>query len=107
MKTRKKRLLLRPILCLLMALHVINVSIDAPDHYSPAATYGEQREDLSVNEIESIGELILEELLGFSDALPEHNDTEDDVELLQIEEDYFFYPSFGLVFNPYCWQLPD
>lgn len=89
-----------------MAIHIINVSIDAPDGYSLRSVQSEQQEDLSVNEIESLGELILEEWLGITDAVPEHSDTEDDFEDIKIEQDYFFYPAFTLVFAPLSWQLP-
>ncbi|WP_143092726.1 hypothetical protein [Arsenicibacter rosenii] len=106
MEKRKKSILLRQIFCLLMALHVINVSIDAPDYNTPNGTMGVLREDLSVNEIESLGELVLEEWLGFTDAFPEHDDAEDDYDVTQLEQDFFFYPVVGVVFCPTIRQLP-
>jgi hypothetical protein len=59
---------------LFMAVHVINCSIDAPDarpDYVP--------EDLTYNDMESIAEIIFEQVLNIKDAFAEHdeNDTED------------------------------
>lgn len=61
-----------------MAFYVINVSIDAPDGYVTPSTSGEYREDLSVNEIESLGELILEEWFGIQNAVPEHDESDEE-----------------------------
>lgn len=59
---------------LFMAVHVINCSIDAPDampDYVP--------EDLTYNDMESIAEIIFEQVFNIKDAFAEHdeNDTED------------------------------
>ena len=58
-----------------LALFVFNVSIDTPDAFGD-----EVAEDLSFNDIESIAELVLENVLGVYDAIPEHdeNDLEDE-----------------------------
>ncbi|WP_097127479.1 hypothetical protein [Spirosoma fluviale] len=72
-----------------MAFYVINVSIDAPDGYVSANSYGEYREDLSVNEIESLGELILENVFGIHDAVPEHDESnEEEDQLTKIFMDW-------------------
>lgn len=62
-------------LWIVMAVFIFNFSIDAPDAYGD-----EVAEDLSFNDIESISELILEDVLGIYNAFPEHdeNDLEDD-----------------------------
>ena len=57
-----------------MALHLLNVSVDSADpdpEYIP--------EDLSFNDQESIIEIVVEQLLGFDNAIQEYddNDTED------------------------------
>lgn len=58
-----------------LTIFIFNFSIDAPDVYGDAVA-----EDLSFNDIESISELILEDVLGIYNAFPEHdeNDLEDD-----------------------------
>lgn len=58
-----------------LTLFIFNFSIDAPDAFGDNVA-----EDLSFNDIESISELILEDLLGIYDACPEHdeNDLEDE-----------------------------
>jgi hypothetical protein len=58
-----------------LALFIFNVSIDTPDAFGD-----EVAEDLSFNDIESISELVLEDILGIYNAFPEHdeNDREDE-----------------------------
>jgi hypothetical protein len=59
---------------MLMALHVINLSVDAPDQHIYVSATGVIQEDLTFNEIESISEWILEHVLGIDDAVPEHDE---------------------------------
>jgi len=77
-----------------MAVHVINMSADAPDGYSLPKLQGEGREDLSVNDIESLSELLLEECFGITDAVPEHDEPDEESSLTELEEDYIFTQSF-------------
>ncbi len=55
----------------LMALYMLNISIDSPDGHSNSVD-----EDLSHNEQESIVELIIEKVLGYEDAISEYDDTD-------------------------------
>jgi hypothetical protein len=55
----------------LLALHILNISIDPPDFYSE-----EIPEDLSYNEMESIIELVLEKGLNIENAIPETDDND-------------------------------
>jgi hypothetical protein len=57
------------ILILLLVVHVLNLSIDAPD---PLPDY--IPEDMSVNDIETIAEYVLEKYLDIDNALPEHDE---------------------------------
>lgn len=52
-----------------MALYLLNISVDAPDQLP-----GHFPEDLSFNDQESIVELVVEKLLGFENAIAEHDD---------------------------------
>ena len=57
-----------------MALHLINISVDTAD-----PTPEHIPEDLSINDQESVVEIVLEQLLGYEDAIKEYDDhdTED------------------------------
>jgi phosphate uptake regulator len=52
-----------------MAVHILNCSVDTPDAQPDSIA-----EDLSYNDIESISELVLEQILGFEDAIAEHDE---------------------------------
>ena len=56
-------------LCGLMALYLLNISVDTVDAYPNRAA-----EDLSFNDQESIVEIVVEKVLGFEDAIEEHDD---------------------------------
>lgn len=90
-----------------MALHVLNVSIDSPDRNSSVTLISNQSEDLSINDIESLGELLLEECLGIT--VPEHDDPDEDSAITKLGQDYFFTATF--VFAPLlpliCFLLPE
>lgn len=96
----KRRLLLHRLICLLMALHVLNVSIDAPDLYTTPRFPGERHEDLSINEIESVCELLLENCFGIENAIPEHEESDDESDVTNVGEDYFFQQLFVFVVLP-------
>jgi len=81
-----------------MALTVINISIDVRDMSSLTGRTVAYHEDISINKIESIGELLLEEWFGIRDAVPEHDDPDEESELTEQEPDYDFAQLF--VFAP-------
>lgn len=93
---RKHSTFIHRLFCLLMALHVLNVSIDSPDRNSSVTLISNQSEDLSINDIESLGELLLEECLGIT--VPEHDDPDEDSAITKLGQDYFFTATF--VFAP-------
>ena len=63
----------------LMAIHILNCSIDTPDALPDYIA-----EDLSYNDIETFSELVLEQFMGFEDAIPEH-DEQDNADGLSFE----------------------
>ena len=63
--------------CGLMALQVINFSVDPPDSYVRATHYSTGKEDLSINEMESIGEWVLEVAFDQTDCIPEQDESDD------------------------------
>jgi hypothetical protein len=81
------------LICLLMSLHIINVSIDAPDQYGYTSLLSTQA-DLSVNDIESYTELLLEEGLGMDNAIPEQDEPDEEALLVKLKQDYFFAQAF-------------
>ncbi|MFD2934291.1 hypothetical protein [Spirosoma flavum] len=98
MKKRRQNFLVYRFLCFLMALHVINIGIDTPDIESLSSRTTAYHKDLSINKIESISEFVLETCLGFVDAVPEHDDPDEDSEFAEREHDYTFTQLF--VFTP-------
>lgn len=72
MKLYKHPIVIR-FFCILMAFHIFNISVDAPD-----ADPDSQPEDLSYNDMESVVEIILEKYLGFDNAIAEHDEPDDD-----------------------------
>lgn len=57
----------------LMAIFIFNMSIDVPDEFNDFV-----KENLSFNEIESVGELIMEDILGFENFFEEQEDDDSD-----------------------------
>jgi hypothetical protein len=69
-----RQLIFFRLIWLFMAIHIFNLSVDTRDakpDYVP--------EDLSFNDLESVAEIVLEQLLNINNALAEHDesDTED------------------------------
>jgi len=66
-------LILKRFLSLLLAIHILNFSIDsqdaAPDHIA---------EDLSLNDIESFYEFFLEDIVGIQNAVEERDERDQD-----------------------------
>jgi len=60
-------------LWLVLALHVFNCSVDTPD-----GTPSSKPEDLSINDMETIYELVVEKILGYTNAVPEHDEPGDE-----------------------------
>ena len=75
------------IVCLTLAFHIFNFSVDTPDakpDYIP--------EDLTYNDIESVAELVLEKVLNIENAIAEHdeNDTEDG-NSFDLKKDFVYF----------------
>lgn len=96
---------------ILLALHILNISIDAPDRH---ADY--YAEDLSYNDIESIVEFILESVLGIDNAIAEYDEA-DESGAIKINKniDFFFESGISLlvvrqplvsVFHEDCFYSP-
>ena len=55
-----------------MCIQMFNISVDAPDGHTDAL-----KEDLSINEMESVLEIILEQCLDIENAIPEYDEEDD------------------------------
>ncbi|WP_051359997.1 hypothetical protein [Adhaeribacter aquaticus] len=73
-----------------LALHILNLSIDAPD-FDPDSV----PENLEFNDIESLVELVLEKALGFENAVAEQDELDDpdgnSVLLKKVDLDDFLF----------------
>lgn len=91
-------------LCAALAVYLLNISIDPQDI---AVTW--QKEDLRINEIESIVELVAEEILNYDNVIPEHEDP-DGEKSAQVTFFKMFSPSvflFTFFESPNNLKLPE
>jgi len=74
------------LLCLVMALHVFNCSVDMPDAQPDYIA-----ENLSINDMESVVEILLEEVLNIKDAIAEHDEPDQDLPLeVKLSKSFYF-----------------
>lgn len=69
-----------------MAAYVLNFSVDAPDaqpDYVP--------EDLSINDLESVAEIVLEEWMEIENAIPEHDESDAGHGSTVLKKSFDFY----------------
>lgn len=72
---------------LFLAVHIFNCSVDSPDLQPVYAA-----EDLSINDMESIVEILLEKVFNCQDLIAEHDeDDSNDGECFKIEKPYSFF----------------
>jgi len=85
--------LLSRILCIFVALQLLNCSVDAPDALSFSSI-----EDLNYNEQESVIEILIEKVFNFGNVIAEYADGDAENEsagkkLLSV--DYFVLPDYS------------
>jgi len=74
--------------CLFMAFHLFNTSADMPD-----AAPDSQPEDLTINDMESVLEIVLEKGLNIENAIAEHDEADDtNTQNFEICKDIKFQP---------------
>jgi len=72
----------------LMALYLLNISVDTADPVSEAIS-----ENLSINDQESVVELIVEQFLGYEDAIAEYDEHDpEDYQKKKVFKISFFPP---------------
>jgi hypothetical protein len=81
----------------IIALHILNCSIDTPDGIPSS-----QPEDLTINDIETVYELVVEKLLGYENAVPEHDEPgdEENNRINAKKTVDFYYSQFSLNLPP-------
>ena len=101
MQSFKKHFVFR-LIWFFMALHIFNCSIDAPDIFPNSIP-----EDLSINEMESVAEFMLEKVFGFTTALPEHdeNDQEEGMDFKLSKLMIFCQPILKPIWPPQQYKL--
>ncbi|MCC4227630.1 hypothetical protein [Zunongwangia profunda] len=62
---------------LFIGLVILNISVDSPDINK------KWPEDLSLNDQESIVEIVLEKIMGFENAIPEYEDSDNESHLIK------------------------
>ncbi len=84
-----------------LAFQVFNVSIDAPD-----AKPDYIAEDLTVNDIETVVELVLEKVLDIENAIPEQDEPDEDGGGFSVKKQiqFFAYKTF-VHFVPYVFVV--
>lgn len=75
------------VFCLLMALHILNICVDTPDAQPESVP-----EDLTINDMESIVEIVLEKGFGIDNAISEHDEPdENDAGNFEMMKDFKLY----------------
>lgn len=82
------------------ALYLLNISVDAADPYPEHIA-----EDLSINELESLVEVLLEQVLGFEDIIKEYDDPDHQEHNQKKLGKWQLSPPFEAA--PICWTAPD
>lgn len=94
MKSLREHIIFR-FLCAVLALHILNISVDTPD-----AQPDNIREDLSINDMESIAEIVLEQVLGIDNAIPEHDESDNNNGKINLKTGIdFFIQNFSVKFT--------
>lgn len=94
---RIRQHILTRFLCGLVAAVVLNLSVDAPDLYDNVVP-----EDLSYNDIESVVEWVAEEVCAIENAIPEHDDNDQNSPLKLDKKFEFFYETQLAVAIPFA-----
>jgi len=82
-----------------MALHIFNCSVDTPDPEPDSVS-----EDLSFNDMESVVEIILEQVFGIDNAIAEHDEPDEDANGFTIKKGldvYNYKPFIKITAVPY------
>ena len=89
--------IVRKIAGFLLALIILNLSVDPPDLLKNLDADIALEEDISINEMESISEVVLEQVLDIEGAVPESDEEEMENYLKKVE---ICHPFFSLISIP-------
>lgn len=85
MRFLRSSIFIHQLLSLILVITVLNVSIDPPDLLKNLDNDFALEEDVSVNEMESISEVVLEKVLDLHNAVPETDDEDSETLLKKVE----------------------
>lgn len=88
------------LLCGLVGVAILNLSVDSPDLHENIVP-----EDLSYNDVESIVEWILEDFCQIENAIPEHDDNDDNNSLKLDKRIDFFSENYRTAAFSYLGKL--
>jgi hypothetical protein len=72
-------------ICFILVFAIMNISIDPPDLLQNLDADMALEEDISINEMESISELVMEKVLDIDNAIPESDEAEAETLLKKVE----------------------
>ena len=91
------------IFCFLIGLHVLNLSIGVSEEQS-----GSMAACTNFNDIESITELIAEQMLDCENAFPEHDEKDQSAQVIKtIKTQVFFQPQLSVSIAPVVFAAAD
>lgn len=88
---QKVSFIFKQFFCILLALQILNCSVDVPDTNKNSFS-----EDLSINDMESIVEIVLEKFLGFDNSVKEFDDCDQDSFQLKKGLDLYVKPQIQI-----------
>lgn len=91
MRFLRSSIFLHQLLSLILVITILNVSIDPPDLLKNLDNDIALEEDVSVNEMESISEVVLEKVLDLHNAVPETDDEDAETLLKKVEISEHYY----------------
>jgi hypothetical protein len=74
------------IFCFALAMHILNISVDMPDGNPDSVP-----EDLTINDQESMVELVLEKCVGIENAIAEHDEADDEERDFEMTKEFKVY----------------
>lgn len=83
--------ILHQVISLLLVMTILNVSIDPPDLLRNLDNDLALEEDVSINEMESISEVLLEKVFGMHNVVPETDDEDHETYLKKVEIVHMHY----------------
>ncbi len=104
MKTKPLKYILKQLVCWILLLQMINISIDVPDVATSFKSTSRISKDLAINDIESVYELLSENVFHIEVPDNDEPDIEKDINSVEL---FYFHPDiyhFGFTDFPLSHQ---